>query len=110
MDLENSLPQEGVESPQLRQQVEKTLAGLSAVSRQLAHQAQLLETMQQELTAIKEAQVVYGDTVTKMDRQLRRARWWRRIGSLIYWLILLGSIGALAYYFVDWANVLWLLS
>ena len=73
----------------------------------LAFQA-LEARLLQELKAIQEAQVSHAETLSKVDKTMRRGIWWRRLRALIGWLLLLAAIaGALyLYYTFDWHSLI----
>ncbi|MEZ4863814.1 MAG: hypothetical protein R3C14_21000 [Caldilineaceae bacterium] len=82
-------------------------AELTVIRAQLDLQTKLLQQVAQELAVIRAAQSGQSETIGKLDRQLRFARWARRVNGLLFWLILVGAIGAALYYFVDWPNLLY---
>lgn len=92
-------------------QVDPTVATLLAIQHLLEQQATLLQSISQELVALRETQSTYQGTLAKLDRQLRWARAVKIVRGVIFWLFWLGVAGVIAYYWVDlstiwqeWAN------
>lgn len=80
-------------------------------------QLRLLHSLRQEVDALRSAQLTQTATVTKLDKQLRRARWWRLIRTLVIWLIVLvigafvySAVGDWSWLFTWWNRLVWLLS
>lgn len=80
-------------------------------------QLRLLHSLRQEVDALRSAQLTQTATVTKLDKQLRRARWWRLIRTLVIWLLLLAlagfvysAVGDWSWFFTWWNRLVWLLS
>lgn len=85
--------------------VDSTTAALATVQRQLAEQTHLLRNLTQEVAALRAAQATYSDTVVKLEKQLRWARWTRRIRTALIALFWLGVLVILAYYWTDLATI-----
>ena len=75
------------------------LTALQAVNQQLVD----------ELVLLRQGQATHGEAVGKLEREVRRGRWWRRISAAIRWLIFLAILGALIYFLADWRSWLQLL-
>jgi hypothetical protein len=87
------------------------LARLEAIERRLqalhesvvaleATNHQLVE----ELAMLRQGQSSHSEAVTKLEREVRRGRWLRRLGALFRLLIWLAILGALLYFLGDWVN------
>lgn len=63
-----------------------------------ATQQQLVES----LNALCQEQAAQRDLLTKLERELRRGRWWRWFWIWVRLLIWAALIGAVLYYFADW--------
>lgn len=83
-----------------------TLATLAAIQQQLKEQTNLLRMMQQELTALRTAQATHSDTLVTLERQLRWARWRRRIRLTVFGLFWVAVAGGVMYYWRD-LSTLW---
>ena len=105
MTLENTTREQTTDSPAQLPPVDPTVATLAAIQRQLAEQTHLLRAMHQELTELRTAQATNGVTIVKLERQLRWARWMRRLRTTIFALFWLGVVAILAYYWTDLSTI-----
>lgn len=113
MTIDNAARAQTTDQPAPMPPVDPTVATLAAIQRQLAEQTHVLRAMHQELTELRTAQATNGVTMVKLERQLRWARWMRRIRTTIFALFWLGVVALLAYYWTDlsttwyyWVNIL----
>jgi hypothetical protein len=58
----------------------------------------------EEVATLRQGQSSHGEAVTRLEREVRRGRWLRRVGAIIRLLILLGIIAGVLYYLGDWIN------
>lgn len=101
MTVERSTFQQSTEPRTPSPPADPTLAVLAEMQNQLKEQTTLLRTMQQELIALRTAQSTHSDTLVTLERQLRWARWRRRIRLTIYSLFWLAVVATLTYYWRD---------
>jgi hypothetical protein len=78
-----------------------TLAVLAEMQHQLKEQTNLLRAMQQELIALRTAQTTHSDTLVTLERQLRWARWRRRVRLTVFGLFWLAVAAVILYYWQD---------
>ncbi|MCE7986729.1 MAG: hypothetical protein DYG89_36610 [Caldilinea sp. CFX5] len=78
-----------------------TVAVLAEMQNQLKEQTHLLRAMQQELVALRTAQATHSDTLATLERQLRWARWRRRIRLTIFGIFWLAVAAVILYYWQD---------
>lgn len=57
-----------------------------------------------ELATLRQGQSTHSEAVTKLEREVRRGRWLRRLGTLFRLLIWLALLGALLYFLGDWID------
>jgi hypothetical protein len=67
---------------------------------------QRLAAVQEALAAVQTTQQRLVEQTGKVENELRRARWWRWFWLVIRLLVVLVIAGVLAYFFVDWRDVL----
>lgn len=101
MNVDKPAPRSAPEVPARVSQGDPTVAVLIAVQNHLEQQTKLLQKMNEELVAFRTTQASYGETLAKMDRHLRWARWGRRIRLLFSALFWLGIVGIVVYYWAD---------
>ena len=80
-------------------------------------QLRLLQALRQEVDALRATQSTQAATVAKMDRQLRRARWWRLARTTFIWLlvcsagfVIYSTVGDWKWLFTWWDRLVWLLT
>jgi len=62
--------------------------------------------LQQEVVLIQKNQATQGEMIDRVDRIIRRSRWWRRFWAILVWLLLIGAvIGAISYW-IGWDAIL----
>ena len=92
------------------------LRTLVTLQRQQQEQTRLLRQLLQEVEALKDLQNVHGTTVEKLDRRLKRARFWRLSWLFLRWALFLGVVAGLIYLIgpaqlrAIWQRVVWLLT
>lgn len=65
--------------------------------------------LQQEVELIQKNQATQGEIIDRVDRIIRRSRWWRRFWAILVWLLLISAvIGAISYW-IGWDAILSLL-
>lgn len=92
------------------------LQALTMVQRQQAEQSRLLRQLLQEIEALKASQSAQTSTVTKLDRRMQRARFFRISWGILRTAIFAAGIGFIIYVIgIDqiqaiWARLVWLFS
>jgi hypothetical protein len=76
------------------------------INARLAAVEQRLATMHETLISLQATNQRLVEQTSKLESEMRRARWWRWFWTTIRWLIVLGIIAALIYYFEAWQNLL----
>ena len=62
--------------------------------------------LQQEVELIQKNQATQGEIIDRVDRIIRRSRWWRRFWAILVWLLLISAvIGAISYW-IGWDAIL----
>jgi hypothetical protein len=87
-------------------------ARLQAIEAQLATLHEVLTDVQilqqrllNEVSALQQQQGTQTQSVDQLAREVRRGRWFRRIWVTVRLLFWLTILGALAYFFLDWATI-----
>ncbi len=62
--------------------------------------------LQQEVALMQKSQTAQGATIDKMDRLLRRSRWWRRFWASLGWLLLISAIVGAISFWIGWDAIL----
>lgn len=101
MNVDKPTTRSAPELPAPLPPVDPTVAVLVAVQNHLEQQTKLLQKMNEELVAFRATQTTYGETLARMDRHLRWARWGRRIRTLFFTLFWLSIVGITLYYWAD---------
>jgi hypothetical protein len=106
MTLQRPVGGQRGEIPAQVTQGEPPLGAGETIQRQLEQQARLLQALHLEIIALRETQSAYHVTLTKLEKQMRWARWVRRVRGAIFGLFWLGVAAILAYYWQD-LSTLW---
>src|SRR5215207_2909881 len=62
--------------------------------------------LQQEVVLIQKNQATQGEMIDRVDRIIRRSRWWRRFWAILVWLLLIGAIIGAISYWIGWDAIL----
>ena len=106
MTLQKGVVNQGSEISAHLMQRDPVLTAVRTIQGQLEQQTRLLQSLQQEIIALRETQSTYHATLTKLERQMRWARWMRGVRGAIFGLFWLGMAAILAYYWRD-LSTLW---
>lgn len=101
MTVERSTFQQPTEPHAPLPPTDPTVTVLVEMQNQLKEQTTLLRAMQQELIALRTAQATHSDTLVTLERQLRWARWRRRIRLTLFSLFWLAVAAVILYYWQD---------
>ena len=86
------------------------LQRLAQIEQRLHENTLLLQKLdarlQQEVVLIQKNQATQGEIIDRVDRIIRRSRWWRRFWAILVWLLLISAvIGAISYW-IGWDAIL----
>lgn len=86
------------------------LQRLAQIEQRLHENTLLLQKLdarlQQEVVLIQKNQATQGEMIDRVDRIIRRSRWWRRFWAILVWLLLISAvIGAISYW-IGWDALL----
>ncbi|MCB0061784.1 MAG: hypothetical protein KDE19_06710 [Caldilineaceae bacterium] len=97
-------------------EVDAVLRALATLQRQQSEQTHLLRQLVAEIEQLKATQSQQGSTVTRLDRRLRWARFWR-LGWLLLRIAFFGGIVWFLVYLIGleqiqamWERLVWLLT
>jgi len=62
--------------------------------------------LQQEVVLIQKNQATQGEIIDRVDRIIRRSRWWRRFWAILVWLLLIGAVISAISYWIGWDAIL----